>query len=121
MWLLLLLLLPYLVLMFILLFMNKRTLRINRSKFNQFVTGVRAVEILIGKPKYSDWVGKKVQIYCDDKSHYLTLVSANHYDTLDGYITNTKAKIRINTENTREITPEQIKKTGGINVLHFKN
>jgi len=46
-------------------------------------------------------------------------VSVNHYDTLNEYMTNAKAKITSN-ENIHEITPEQIKKAG-INVLYFKN
>jgi len=120
MWLLLLLLSPYLLFMFIVLTMNKHTLRISRSKFKQFVTGVTAVEIRVGNPKYLDWVGKTVRLYCDGHSHYLTLVSVNHYNSLDEYITNAKAKITSN-ENTREITPEQIKRAGGINVLYFEN
>lgn len=121
MWLLLWLLFPYLLFMFIITSWNKRKLFIDPSRFDQFVSGVRAVEIRVGKPKYTDWVGKQVQIYCDDKSHYLTLVSVNHYDSLDKYITNATAKIRTSNENTRDVTPEQIKKAGGINVLYFKN
>lgn len=99
--------------------MTKRTLYV-ASRFDQFVSGVRTVEIRVGKPKYLNWVGKQVQIYNNDKSHYLTLASVNHYNTLNEYVSNASV-FACEKPNTYMITAEQIRNAGGINVLHFTN